>query len=140
MLDDFQTLLKRMWTPPQAVGKVVGNSPFLVIVRVRWIYLLISLPALVLLPAAFLLHLPYLLAVGLVGIGISLTLSAIMQAFRIRLAMNLGRWTLMRREPIQRDAKPVPYWTFVAMNVAACAVYAGVGFWLIWFGTSTVAR
>jgi len=136
MLDDFESLLKRMWTPPQAVG----NAPFLMIVRVRWIYLLISWPALVLLPAAFLFHLPRLLAVSLVGIGFSLTLSAIMQAFRIRLIMNLGRWTQRKREPIQRHAQPVRYWTFVAMNAAICAVYAGVGFWLIWFGTSTWAR
>jgi len=136
MLDDFESLLKRMWTPPQAVG----NAAFLVIVRVRWIYLLISLPALVLLPAAFLFHLPRLLAVSLVGIGMSLTLSAIVQAFRIRLVMKLGRWTQRKREPIQRYAQPVRYWTFVAMNAATCAIYAGVGFSLIWFGTSTWAR
>jgi hypothetical protein len=136
MLDDLQELLKRMWTPPQAVG----NAPFLMIVRVRWIYILIAVPALVLLSAVFLFHVPRLLAVSLVGIGMSMTLNAIMQAFRIRWVMNIGRWNQRRREPIQRHAQPARYWTFVAINAAICAVYAGGGFWMIWFGTSTLVR
>jgi hypothetical protein len=65
---------------------------------------------------------------------------ALLEAFRIRLVLHLGRWTGWKGEPIWRKEQPVRYWTRTAMHAAMSSVYGATAVFLISSCLSWVGR
>ena len=132
MSENRQGALKLLWTPSGALG----DAPFVAFLRVRLITSLIGMLMLVLLPVTFLpalfFHLRSLTAVGFVVLAVGMASNALLEAFRIRWVLHLGRWTGWKGEPIWRNEQPVRYWTRTAMHATSLAVYAAATVLLIW--------
>jgi hypothetical protein len=99
---------------------------------------------LVLMPAAFLsalfLHLRRLAAAGIVMLAVVMASYGVLEAFRIRWVLHLGRWTGWKQEPIWRNEQPIRYWSWTAIHAAILAVYLAVAVFLIWSNLSWMAK
>jgi hypothetical protein len=103
----------------------------LLFMRVQLVTSLITGLSMVLLPAAFLaalfLHNRSLGTAGIFILAINTMSYGAREAFRIWLALRIGRWTGWKREPIGRHERPVNFWVWTATHTAVAAIYAGGG-------------
>ncbi|MGI8840202.1 MAG: hypothetical protein ACR2F8_05395 [Caulobacteraceae bacterium] len=140
MPENRQSALKRLWTP----AGIPATGPLMTFWRVQMVSGLISASVLLLLPAAFLpalfFHVRSLAAAGIFILAVSMANFAVLEAFRIRLVLHLGRWTGWKREPIWRNEQPVRYWTRTAMHAAFLSVYAAAVAFLFWSNLSWITR
>lgn len=90
---------------------------------------MISTPALVLLPVLFVLYLAYHVAIivlaGIFLLALTTASNALLEVARIRLVLQLGRWTGLKRQPIWRNEHPARFWTRTAIHAAFVAIYGG---------------
>jgi hypothetical protein len=140
MPENRKSALKRLWTTEGAPA----DRPALAFARVYLVTAVINGLMLVLIPAAFLsalfLHLRSLAAAGIVMLAVVMASYGVLEAFRIRWVMNLGRWTGWKREPISRNEQPIRYWSWTAIHAVILAVYLAAAVFLIWSDLSWMAR
>ncbi len=140
MSENRLSALKRLWTPSRALG----DAPFMAFARVRLITALIHVSTMVLLPAAFLSAFYFHLRAGLncafVVLAVSMASLAVLEAFRIRWVLHLGRWTGWRQEPIWRNEHPVRYWAHTVVHATVLVVYAAAAVLMIWFNMGLMAE
>lgn len=123
---------------------MLGDAPGMAFSRVRLVTALIGLSVMVLVPAAFLFalffHLQSAAAVGIVALAVYMASTAVLEAFRIRWVLHLGRWTGWKGDPIWRNEQPVRYWTRTAMHATALAICAAAPAFLIWLNLGWMAK
>ena len=132
--------LKRLWDSPRELA----DAPARAFMRVHLVNLLISLLSMVLIPAAlvpgFLYRLPRLAAFGIFVLAVKTGSSAALQAFGVRWALHLGRWTGWKKVAIRRHERPGRFWAWTAVHAATGAIYAAAAVFLIWIGLDEMAR
>ena len=121
-----------------------ADSPSMAFVRVRLVTAVIGASMFVLLPVTFLsalfLHNKGLGAVGIVILAVGTANNAVLEAFRIKLVLRLGRWTGWKQEPIWRNEQPIRYWSLAAMHTGILAVYSAAAVFLVWGDLNWIAR
>jgi hypothetical protein len=133
MSETRQGTLKRLWTPPEALG----DGPLTTYARVVLVNALISLSVLVVMPVAFvsalIFHSPGLVAIAFAAMAVFCVSAAVREAFRIRLVLRLGRWTGWKGESIGRTEQPARFWIRTAMCGVIFAFHAAAAIALVWF-------
>ena len=139
MSEKRQSALKRLWT----ASWTLGDPQTAAFLHLRLGTALVGVSVLVLAPAfflgAFLFHLQCLAATGVVVLAVGMANSAVLEAFRIRWVLHLGRWTGWKGEPIWRNEHPVQFWARTAMHATVLTMYAAAAVFLIWLNLGRMA-
>jgi len=132
MPENRLSALKNLWSP----AGVPAGGPIMTSWRLSMINAVIGVSTLVLAPIAFLsalfLHLRGPAEVGIVILAVFAASYAVLLAYRIRLAFQLGRWIGWKRKPIPRGERPALYWILTATHLAVLALNAATAVLLIW--------
>ena len=123
MLEKWRAARKRLWSPAENPT----NEPLFAFWRVKAVVMLISTPVLVLLPLLVVSYLTFhagiIVSIGASLLALATASNAILEAARIRLVLQLGRWTGWKREPIWRTEHPARFWTRTAVHATFVAIY-----------------
>jgi hypothetical protein len=108
--------LQRLWFPEGAKA----NPPLADIYRANLVVIFgwacaFGIGPFIIIAALVLHHAAYGFAPVIAMIALSLLGSAAVDGFRIRLVLQLGKWTRGKRAPIDRVEQPVQYWTWIAL-------------------------
>lgn len=134
-----KTSMKDLWVAAGALGELSSGG----YARVALVHSAIVMAVMVVMPLALLFALPFhsrgLAAVGMAAMAMFFASGAVREAFRIRLALALGRWSGWSGEPIGRAERPARFWTRTALWGVILALYAAGAIALVWFNPGWTA-